>query len=1430
MHMAAAKNAHPPPHVLETMSEHCTHCHAIFFPSERNTRGQYTLCCRSGLVHLPPQPITPPYLRDLFEGNTLTSVHFNEHAAQYNNALSFTSIKADFAPPPGFGVPIYRINNQMSHNLSPLTSHGYFPIQHSQIYFIDDLEGMKNAAIAQPAFGDLQEGIVRCLLDTLHPINKYIKHYETMLAIVREQEAKCLRLNIDVPVITFTLVHVGGNRTGNLPQVNEVAVLHTIGDDDEPPPLEVGVYPKKKKNPYPLDVHIRHTGKGLNTLNTDSPHIDPMSFPLLFPEGNITWSVHMPHKPRNGAHVDDDDDLDLEGGAFGEDGKPKRKRGSVITRRECSCYLMHQRTRHYGFESLLQGGRLTQRFNVWQHVRREENDVRWVKENQATIRVSCYRGMADQLAAHNDGLSEAEKIGKIIVLPSTFQGSKRWYEQNYQDAIATTVRFGKPTYFITLTANPKWPEIEFIMNEKEHKQQSFNRPDIVTRCFDKYKKTLLTHLLEKEVLGKPIAWVWVIEFQKRGLPHLHLVLTVDNESRPRDADAMDRVIQAEIPLDPADQELVRLKMIHGPCGKDNPNSPCMENGKCSKKFPFDFREETLLTEEGTVLHRRPDNGRTVRVGKHLVNNRWVVPHNLYLLRLLQSHVNILFAFNTHCIKYLYKYICKGFDWSKVQVDNPFDEITRYLIARYVSPTEACWHTFAYKMHDRSHAITRLAVHTEDEQLVYFREGEEMERVEAAAIKDTTLLGYFKLNERDPRARKFTYTQIVEEYWFHKNEWKRRINMAKGQKAIGRMYQIGTKDIERFHLRILLLHRKGATSFADLRTIDGVEFPSFRLTCKALGILQDDTEWENCLQEASTFAFGPRLRSFFVGIVVHNNPSDPVALWEKFQKPLSDDYIRRFNDPQIGTAFGLQEVRRLLQDGNVNLEAMGFPDYDPELIARIELSTNEYDAAHELIIGEQLRTNLNVEQREAFDAIWTSVRHYDPNNKNRLARTFALTAPGGCGKTTLYKALIHYARGHGKNVIACASAGIAATLLPGGKTAHSTFSLPIPIQENSTCNIGSEHRMWKLLKKTHLIIWDEAPMCSKKNFKAVDRTLRDVMGPPGRPVNVPFGGIPFLIGGDFAQLLPVVKNAQLSECENMSIKRCTLWSHFREYKLATNMRAANGVDADAFRTFLLELANGTLHPYSALDPDIVLLPQKINFTDNIQECIFPANILQDRDIVTRRAILCSTNEESQRINKIILDKLPGETKSYISSDSIAEDDDEADQLNIPVEQLHKLTPPDLPPHELNLKVGCLIMCLQNFNAKQLCNGTRLIVRELFNHVIVARVITDGGDAGEDVLIPRVTMIRGDSLKIKRTQFPVRVCYSITINKSQGQTYETVGIFLPSPVFSHGQLYVACSRAKSWAGLFMQISDSPPRQGITAEGRYYTRNVVCRSILT
>ncbi|KAJ8892298.1 hypothetical protein PR048_004878 [Dryococelus australis] len=167
-----------------------------------------------------------------------------------------------------------------------------------------------------------------------------------------------------------------------------------------------------------------------------------------------------------------------------------------------------------------------------------------------------------------------------------------------------------------------------------------------------------------------------------------------------------------------------------------------------------------------------------------------------------------------------------------------------------------------------------------------------------------------------------------------------------------------------------------------------------------------------------------------------------------------------------------------------------------------------------------------------------------------------------------------------------------------------------------------------------------------------------------------------------------------------------------------------------------------------------------------------------------------NNDVSVINFSIQNEIPGEAKTYKFIDTVMNQDE---VVIYPNKFLNSLDFPDMPPHVLTLKIGVPIILLRNINPPRLCNGTRLSVRKMMNNIIEATILK-GKFKGENVLLPRITMIPTDMpFESKRLQFPVRLAFAMTINKAQGQSLQMCGLNLENPCFSHGQLYVACSRS-------------------------------------
>ncbi|KAK6026601.1 hypothetical protein OSTOST_07420 [Ostertagia ostertagi] len=455
-----------------------------------------------------------------------------------------------------------------------------------------------------------------------------------------------------------------------------------------------------------LAVHLRGTAEDqlINIRDIDKI-CDPLTYPLLFPTGAGGWEPGL-----------------------------RNREGARISQREYYAYLFSIRDT---FNPILYAGKLCQQFAVDAYVKIEQNRLNFHRRNQLILRRDTYRGLQDYLA----GDDNFGPPGNRVVLSSSHLGSPRGMQQAYQDAMAIVARYGRPTYFLTMTCNPQWRELRENLFPG---QSTSDRPDLVARVFNAKLQELCKDLFKKHVLGEVEAYVYVIEFQKRGLPHCHMLLIMKDDWRVRTAEEVDKSVCAEIPNREAEPELyaaVTSYMIHRKCGAVDPRSPCMQNGSCSKRFPKQIRERTTLDVDGYPNYRRRNLSPT-EINGIPYGDEWVVPTNPYLLLKYDCHINVEICGMISAVKYLYKYIYKGPDRAHISIENEpavgdnqaIDEIKQHLNTRYVCAPQSMYRIFGYTIQDKSHTVCRLAVHLPELQTVRFVQGQEQQYLEQAGRK------------------------------------------------------------------------------------------------------------------------------------------------------------------------------------------------------------------------------------------------------------------------------------------------------------------------------------------------------------------------------------------------------------------------------------------------------------------------------------------------------------------------------------------------------------------------------------------------------------------------------------------------------------------------------------------------------------------------
>ena len=206
-------------------------------------------------------------------------------------------------------------------------------------------------------------------------------------------------------------------------------------------------------------------------------------------------------------------------------------------------YILHQRDAqlHVPFSF----SRLFQQFLVDMWAVNDQLKLEWLRHNQKKLRSDLYTGVQDWL---RDGDGDGNALGQRTILPSTYLGGQRFVAQCYQDSMAIVRFLGPPTFFITVTANPNWPE---VLRELRPGEKASDRPDIVGRIFNLKCNAIIAEL-KAGLFGAFAGDVWTVEYQKRGLPHRHILLflILDVAALHRDPRNFDRVICAEIPSAP----------------------------------------------------------------------------------------------------------------------------------------------------------------------------------------------------------------------------------------------------------------------------------------------------------------------------------------------------------------------------------------------------------------------------------------------------------------------------------------------------------------------------------------------------------------------------------------------------------------------------------------------------------------------------------------------------------------------------------------------------------------------------------------------------------------------------------------------------------------------------------------------------------------
>ena len=629
----------------------------------------------------------------------------------------------------------FKVQGQVYHRVGSLLPEPTIKEKFLQIYFIEDYQKQLQRRL---------EIVPVTRLNIVETIQNYLDNNNLLLKSFKKAVHNGMRQypdNFDI-VICSDIVpkgqHIG---CYNAPAIDEVAAVITGQKHGD------------------RDIVINHRGGGLKYIKDTHKAYDALQYPLIYTKGEVgyDWGIQI---------LDEDENPIMD---------RQQTKIKTVTAMDYHAYMLMIRDDEPNHLHKSRG--LFLQFLVDMYVKIETERLSYIKTHQKELRVEEYQHLKDAIENDKDG----NEIGKLSIMPSSITGSDRYFQEKTQDGLTYAIHHGPPDLFMTVTCNPKWDE---ITRELLPGQEAKHRPDLVARVFKRKLQKVMDILIKHAVFGPKNCFMYTVEWQKRGLPHVHILLWLKNKIRPSQIDSF---ISAEIPDPVQDPELYKLvtsNMIHGPCGPLNPGRNCMKEGKCTKKFPRDFLKETKTGHDGYPLYRRrnqEDGGRVANVNRKppnserqedqepiVIDNRWVVPYCPLLLRALNCHVNVELCSSIKAIKYICKYINKGNDMATFALKNRItDEIQYYLAARYISSGLAVWRILHFDIHSHSPAIIHLDVHLEGGERVPFDPKKAAEKAQNPP-RTTTLTGFFDLCKRDPNARKLRYCEVPKYYTWNKD--------------------------------------------------------------------------------------------------------------------------------------------------------------------------------------------------------------------------------------------------------------------------------------------------------------------------------------------------------------------------------------------------------------------------------------------------------------------------------------------------------------------------------------------------------------------------------------------------------------------------------------------------------------------------------------
>ena len=981
--------------------------------------------------------------------------------------------------------------------------------------------------------------------------------------------------------------------------------------------------------------------------------------------------------------------------------------------------------------------------------------------------------------------SEDLKEGIKTYIPKNIASSPKQWKELQNMAFLLSVALGPPTFFITITTNPHWPEI-YSMNQNGYLSNS----SLIMRVFRQKRLTFLNYIKNKKIFGCIKGFVWRDEFQQRGLPHAHILIWSDFDTdNPKN---IDRVLTTRLPNDPfeenqANQKL--LKQLIVKYEKHSHSQRCKKGNsdECIYNYPKPALKETRIINNRYEFAR--DEGKIESM---------IVPFNVELLCLIRSHIEIEPVVSNSCIGYVMKYCTKDSDSANIYLkeDSMYcgqkvsnnDLLRKYYSSHVVSGCEAFELINGYKKRGISPRIIMISIHLDGEKFIYTSIKATKEEIEKKRSLSSLLERYFLR----PKESVFNNLTICEYYSLYSysplekySEWKDNGNPSmfiskRNEKVICYLREVNMNNIELFSLR-LLLNKFPARSYKELYYYQGLHYESFREVAVVSGLLPNGNEYVSAISQAIEINRPPSDLRFLIAMY-YKQGADLKYLIEHFLQYLSAD----LDCHTIEAVY--EKMASLFIRCNINIPNFLEPWLSYESQTNAE---EEFDLSK--LTNDQKNIIFDIEKRI----------------KDCSGNLMFIQGRAGTGKTFLTKTLIGYLENQNFKILISGTTGIAASQYNRGTTIHSLFSLGLDDNESSTVfhtNIGKKTYKGGMIKNSDLIIIDEISMLTVSVANKVDYTLRFLCSDDEENFLhlPPFGGKNVLFVGDLLQLPPVIAKSNVSVSQKL-ITKCNWWNKVKCYGLKENIRSSN----KEWNEFLYKVGNNDVGDMRWKDLNDITITR----SQKEAERFFLKNVNFLEDFPLDMQWICSTNYYTRIVNdnihKLRMESLPS---SYDLGESAAltvvdtEIDENEISKDLSYEQRYEFASnwkfPDLPDPIISFSKGEPMSIMRNLNTYEgIVKNKRCWVKSKSSFTVTVLF-----ENGKEYTIPRMIFsTRTNGIKFVRSQIPLKPMYAGTVHKSQGMTLNKVVIDIRSPFWEHGQLYVALSRIKDPKNICILLPD-------------------------